>query len=216
MELLNVQRARAVWLLDLNDLNPRGKSIRESLIDWLGSAYHFSKKPSSPNDLDETKALAFTGGKFQIRGEVFIEVELRIYNDGVVGDTRSSTEDTERFLQDVLETFSKEFSLPFRPEMIRKKLYHSELNVSTDKSLNLLNPKLVKFTQKLAELSGVPGLEPTGIKFWANNAVNPPVSEFSFERKLGTMFEEQRYWSKAPLQTSQHLDMLNLLESVLA
>jgi hypothetical protein len=217
MELLNIQRARSAWLLHLNDLNPRGKSISESLIEWLGSAYHFSRKPSSPTDLDESKALAFTGGEFQLRDEFFIEVELRIYNDGIVGDTRSSTEDTDKFLQDVLDTFSKEFALPHRPETIRKKLYHSELIVKTDKSLAFLNPRLSQFTAKLAALTGVrnSATEPSGIKFWALDTGNPQMTEFVFERQLGTVFEERRYWSKAAIPTTQHLEMLNLLESIL-
>jgi len=217
MELLSVQRARSVWLFDLSDLNPRGKSVGEALIDWLESAYHFSKKPSSPTDLDESKALAFTGGEFQIRDEIFIDVELRIYNDGIVGDTRSSTEDTDTFLADVLQTFSKEFNLPYRPDMVRKKLFHSELNVRTEKSLAFLNPRLSEFTHRLAELTRNPmsSLQPTGIAFWADNAGNPQITEFRFERKIGTAFEELRYWSKAPLPTSQHLEMLDILESIL-
>jgi hypothetical protein len=218
VELLSVQRARSVWLFDLGEVNPRGKSIGEDLLQWLADAYHFSKVPSSPTDLDESKALAFLGGSFQIREEVFIDVELRVYNDGFVGDTRSSTEDTDKFLEDVLQTFSKEFSLPVRPDLIRKKLYHSELNVKTDKSLSFLNLRLTNFAKELAEFIGVQpaAVEPAGITFWADFLGNPQSSDFRFERKLGIAFEMQRYWSKAPVQTSQHLKLLNTLEAILA
>lgn len=145
-------------------------------------------------------------------------MDLRIYNDGIVADTRSSTEDTDKFLQDVLDTFAKEFNLPIRNEIIRKKLYHSELIVKTDKSLAFLNPRLSEFTTKLIALTGVKNsaLEPSGIKFWALDTGNLQLSEFIFERQLGSMFAEQRYWSKAPLATSQHIEMLVLLESIVS
>ena len=35
MELLNVQKARSVWLFDSNDLNPRGRSIGTDLFEWI-------------------------------------------------------------------------------------------------------------------------------------------------------------------------------------
>ena len=131
MELLNVQRARSVWLFESDDLNPRGREIGSDLLEWLKSEYRFSRFPSTVTDMDESKALHFGGGKFRVRGEALlvqpigeeITVELRIYNDGFVGDTRSSTQDTDMFLSDLLQSAAKEFNLPYTPAIIRKKLY---------------------------------------------------------------------------------------------
>ena len=217
MELLNVSKAGAAWLMHIRDLNPRGKSIAEDLLQWLGDAYHFTSKPSSITDLDETKGLKFAGGQFQVRDDFFIDVELRIYNDGFVGDTRSSTEDTDRFLEDILQTFSKEFNLPFRDDMIRRKLYHSEVTVRMDKGLAFLNSKLSEFSNKLASLSGIGNahMEPSGLKFWALETPNTQLSEFVIERELGSTLQEGRYWSKARFHTSQHLEMLKALEGIL-
>lgn len=214
MELLNVLRARSSWLLDINDLNPRGKSIAEKLIDWLVSTYNFSKKPSSPTDLDETKALAFIGGMYQIRDEIFIDTDLRIYNDGFVADTRSSTEDTDAFLKDALEMFSKEFALPYRPDMIRRRLYHSELTVRTSQALYTLNPKLGRIIQKLSQHDGYANLDLAGIAFWSDS-MPIGVIPFRFERKLGASFSENRYYSAASLSTSDHFSVLQELENIL-
>src|SRR5947209_12633647 len=149
MELLSVIRARSIWLFDLQDLNPRGKDIESHLIDWMRDHCHFSKCPSSIYDRDANQALTFTNGSFQVREEFFISVDMMsIYNDGLVADTRSSTKDTDAFLEDVLNSAVRDFSLVYKPEMIRQKLYISELNVRSDRPLGNINPKLQAFVRK--------------------------------------------------------------------
>jgi hypothetical protein len=218
MELLNVVKARTVWLFDISDLNPRGKSIEEDLIDWLKDAYNFTKAPSSPQDLDESKALVFTGGSFQVREEYFINVDLRIYNDGLIADTRSSTEDSEAFLKDMLESAAKEFNLVYSARMIRKKLYTSEIDVRTEGHLHNLNPKLETFIYRLAQITGQSRIEVAGISLWPETMVLHPQipMQFRFERKLNAPFSENRYYAVAPVQTSQHLELLNDLEKIIS
>jgi hypothetical protein len=215
MELKTVQRARSIWLLDLQELNPRGKAVGIDLIEWLKDAYQFSKVPKDPNDLDDTKALFFGGGQFQVREEIFIDAELRIYNDGLVADTRESTESSDLLLSDVFESAAKEFSLAYKPEMVRKKMYLSELIVSTEKSLAVLNPKLNQFAEKLTEaIEDKLPVELAGVSFWS--ATSPNLLHFRFERKWGADFPENRYYSRAPLPTAKHQELLNELEAILS
>jgi len=215
MELLSVIRARAIWLFDINDLNPRGKRIAPEMLEWLKECYSFSKVPSSIDDLDETKALAFLNGSFQIIPENTISVDLRVYNDGVVADSRSSTKDSDKFIDEVLRSATKQFDLVYSPEMIRKRLYLSELNVRCKSTLQRLNPKLKAFGDKISPL--VNGdVELCSIAFWAEQKTTAPFSLFRFERKLNAAFSEHRYFAAAPLQTDDHLKLLDELESILA
>ena len=226
MELLSVQRARSAWIFDANDLNPRGKEMGTELLNWLKDAYRFSKFPASVTDLDDSKALYFGGGKFHVPKEGLlvqpireeaITVELRVYNDGIVGDTRSSTDDTDAFLSDVVESFAQRFSSPYTPAIIRKKLYVSELNVRTAKKLMPLNPKLAKFAEKLsAVLPAKLPAELSGIVFWPDVLPKPDQSIFRFERKWGVEFSDNRYFSTASLQTDKHLILLEELELALS
>ena len=73
-------------------LNPSGRRISTELIEWLKAYYKFSKAPSSPDDIDPTKALAFLDGSFAANASRPIAVDLRMYTDGFVADTRSSTD----------------------------------------------------------------------------------------------------------------------------
>ena len=209
-----MQRARSIWLVDLNDLNPRGKAVGIDLIEWLKDTYQFSKVPRDVNDLDETKGLYFAGGRFQVGAEAFM-VELRTYSDGFVADTRESTESTDLFLADVFESATKKFGLPYRADMIRNKLYVSELIVRTDKSLGGINPNLRNFAEKLTKATGDKSpVQVSGLSFWSET--NPSTLHFRFERKWGAGFSENRYYSRAPLSTVKHQELLNALEEALS
>jgi hypothetical protein len=219
MELINIATARAVWLFDIAELNPRGKTLFPELFEWLKDEYHFDAAPQTISDLDESKALAFLRGTFQIKEEIFVDVELKIFNDGLVASTCSSTHDTDAFLEDVLKSATQEFSLSYKPEMIRKKLYVSELNVRCARRIDSLNPKLSQFAARIASLipakPNVP-YELFGLSFSPVHGVSPLViSPFRFERKNNTTPDEQRFYSTAPLHTDGHLSLLNEFESLL-
>src|SRR5580700_6281661 len=157
MKLISVGSARSIWLFDINDLNPRGKDVNAELLDWLKEAYFFDKAPTSPNDLDpEKRSLKFERGRFQIKEEIYISVDLEVYSDGFVANSRSSTRDTDAFVEDVLSLAAKEFSLTYDPAMIRTKMHVSELTVRVDSVLFNLHPKLVDFANTISTMCGLP------------------------------------------------------------
>jgi len=215
MQLLNVSTARSAWLFDIAELNPRGKALFPDLFEWLKDAYDFQKIPSSLTDVDETKAFVFSNGQYQAKEEIFVHVELKIYNDGLIANTQSSTRDTDRFLEDVLISASAEFSLNFRPEMIRKKIYLSELYFFSLK--NFTNPNLEKFADKISQATSSNGhldFEFGGVTFWPRQSFPPlAISAFHVERKQNTDRDEHKYFSKAPLQTDDHLRLVTDFEA---
>jgi hypothetical protein len=185
------------------------------MLGWLKDSYSFSKAPSSATDLDETKALAFQDGTFQIGAENSIGVDLKLYNDGIVAETRSSTEETDKFINDVLTSAAKRFNLSYRPDMIGRRLYLSELNVKCKNGLNSLDSRLKAFADKISPL--VNGqVELCSIGFWAEEKASHAFSPFRFERKFNSPFSEHRYYSAAPLRTDDHLKLLDELENILA
>lgn len=222
MKLLSVMVARAVWLFDILDLNPKGKSIFPDLFDWLKDNYQFQKFPKSISDVDQRGGWVFSEGNFQIQEEIFIDVELSIYNDGLVANTRSSTKDAEAFLQNVLESACKEFSLIFDQSMIRRKLYLSEMNVKLDGSLSRINPALEELAAKISSAVGLKdgvGFQFGGLSFLVDALLLPLLQQylapFALERKVGAPFSENRFYSKAPLPTEKHLELLSDLEKMI-
>jgi hypothetical protein len=219
MKLLSVQRARSIWLINLVDLNPHGRNIF-SLIGPVIAKYKFVQFPTKPEELDLSKGINFVGGSFQKDSQNDIAIDLTIFNDGFLSDTRSSTEDSDAFLDEFFSWIAGEFGLVQYKEILRSRVYVSELWVKTDKSLNALNPKLENFSKRLTSL--IVGhdhhpilFETYGISFWTNPTITLPPGPFKFERAEGAPFNENRYYSAAPLQTDVHLAMLEELEDIL-
>jgi hypothetical protein len=218
MELLNVIRARVIWLIYIQDINPHGKNINAYIIDWLRNKYKFLKCPSSIYERNEGGALVFSDGSFKSKDGSNISVDLAIYNDGFIADTRSSTKDTELFIEDALYSLVKDFGLVYKQEMLRKKLYVSELTLRTDRQLNNINPRMQAFVRKIISMIGTDDLglmELSSLSFWWDFRSSNGQSHFQFERAAGIPFSERRYYSRAPLHTEDHLSLLNEFEDLL-
>ena len=222
MKLLSVQRARSVWFIRIIDLNPHGLN-ELSLIEPIKEKYNFRRVADivKPGDIDLSKGFLLGGGSFKKNGKREIIVDLTIYNDGFVVDTRSSTDDSDAFLEDFLNWIAKEYGFEPYKGLLRSKIYLSELWVQTDIFLNNLNPKLVEFANRLTTL--VPTqykhslkYETAGIIFGAEPTSISPLAPFKFERAENTPYGEKRYFSVAPLRTEVHLTLLNELENIIA
>jgi hypothetical protein len=231
MKIIQVRLARSIWLFDLGDLNPRGKDISEDLIDWIKDNYDFkiapdprviaggvSAAPAVPGN-QAPSGIEFQRGHFQAREEIFIEInKLTLYNDGIVIDTSSSTADSDRFAQDLLQSAARDFALAFDDETVRKRLYLSELIVRSELSFDLINPRLAAFSRRIEESMievPKPQFQIGGLSFWSepNDAGQHRV--FALERQLGKAVEDRRYFSRAPLTTDEHFKLLKELEQIL-
>src|ERR1700685_2478093 len=123
MRVLNTVSASSTWLFEVADLNPKGKSLFPELLDWLKDRYNFKTAPETAEAIEGKEGLQFKKGAYQAREEVFVDVDLTIFNDGVLAKTSSSTEDTDRFVEDVISGIVLDFSLTFDQNMIRRKIY---------------------------------------------------------------------------------------------
>lgn len=222
MELISVLTARVLWFVDLRDINPRGKALRYTLFPALADKYHFEKYPFDTEDnqpTPESPGYRFTDGEFLNTDGVQVSVNLIIHEDGLVADTRSSTRDSEAFLADVTQWVVKDFGLVFRPSMVHRRGYVSELNVSPSRSLNDLHPGLVHLAARLSSLISTPEYpvryEPAGITLSADPTLELKPAEFRFERRFDAPFVTNRYYSKAAVHTDVHLELLSELETIL-
>lgn len=210
MIVTSVASARAIWLFDINDLNPRGRYIYDQLFPWLVERYRFAQVPSHSRDQVDN-AWQFLDGMFVNRANTPINVTLKVYNDGLVSETRSSTDDSEAFLTDALTAGVEQLGLTFTGSMVHRRMYASELNLASDKALDAINPRMHEFLNALSEAVGMK-CEPTSLAFGGE-----PVSQaiFRFERKANVPFSQNKYWSLAALSTSDHLALLERLEALL-
>ncbi|MCK9376997.1 MAG: hypothetical protein M0P73_12680 [Syntrophobacterales bacterium] len=218
MKLLSINLARSLWFCPMQELNPRGKSLYH-IIPYLIDKYKFKVFPSEKEVPDENKGIKFEDGEFLTSTNELISINLTIYTDGLVADSRYSTNESDTFLTDLLINLHRDFSFPHFELVIRRIGYVSQLYVSNDKSLELMNQKLKKISEYLS--NNVKGFgeilfELGGISFWPDqtNIIKPFT--FTFERVLNVAFSENRYYSAAPLQTEKHLELLDMLEGILS
>jgi hypothetical protein len=237
MKLIQTKLARSIWLFDIRDLNPKGKDLIGDLIAWINERYGFAvapdpdnpvpnpAPPSAPTSQQSPPAPQSPGGLIFQRGsfegtekETFVEiVALTIYDDGIVVDTASSTEDGDRFADDLLGSAAHEFKLVYDQETVRRRLYLSQLIVRSEMDLASLNPSLAAFAQKLPpSFDGGPQLlfGVGSLAFWSEPNDAGLHRAFKIERQLGRAFAEQRFFSEALMKTRIHFEYLEEFEKV--
>lgn len=214
MRLLSINLARSIWLCHIFEFNPKGKSLYPA-IPLLVNSYKFKRFPSQTDIPDYDKGIKFEDGEFKSSGGDVISINFTVYTDGLVVDTRSSTKDSDAFLVEILTRLSEDFDLPNYEQIIGRKTYLSQLYITTDKSLELINPKLKEISKYLSDKLSHP-FETGGISFWPDQTMRINLPAFTFERVLNVPFAEKRYYSSAPLETEKHIGLLDKLEGILS
>lgn len=217
MKLLAVRLARSIWIIPPYFLNPKGMFLYPA-IEAMKARYSFLKTPLDgplpppPNDAYKFEHGAFDGGN----GLVEI-VGVIIHGDGIVIDTRSSTDDGDSFFQDVIAWGHKEYGLPAYSDLPFRKIYASELNVTFSNAPAIFNPKLAPFLDEVRSSISDESTGPTDFLSFQlgtdQTRSNRPMT-FRFDREAGTRIDENRYWSYAPTKTSVHIKLLKKLEKV--
>jgi len=217
MKVLYIRLARAIWLVDWRELNPHGIDILP-VVEALKNRYSFQSYPTKPEEMSEfdPKGIVFMNGSFATgTGQRHTIVKATIFGDGIVVDSALSTDFCEFVLGDALGFLSNQFGLTYRPGMVHKKLYISEMIIQTDKDLLRLFDPLSIVWKKLDDLTGMP-FQPAGFGFGIDpDAPGAKRVAFAFEREVGKPFSQGRYFSSSPLQTNQHENLLQQLEELL-
>lgn len=218
MKLLSIALARSIWLGHLDDFNPKGRNLMSIILPFLLDKYKFKKYPEGKVAHDSSKGPQFDKGEFiNSEGEPIL-LGLTFFDFGISAETRSSTSDTDIFLESLLTQLHENFNIPHFKNIIRNKHYLSQLVFSTKNKLELINPKLKYFSDYLTNnIKGFGEIDYQlgGLSFWADpiNKINPP--NFIIERQAAIPFVENRYFSSIGLQTEKHLDLLNKFEKFL-
>jgi hypothetical protein len=217
MQLSAVLMARYIAFFETIDLNPRGRHVFPNLTNTLVTKYRFMKYPQSLEEYDNKKGIEYLSGKWD---KIAID-KLALHPNGIVVETRSSTNDAEKFLDEVLTWAAEMYELKYQRGMIKRKGYVSELTFTTDVTLNALNPKLTVLAQKLsnsvsANIKIPISFEASGINFYFETAgVSVPSEALRIERRESAAFSENKYFSSAPLPTDDHIQFLEDFEAAL-
>lgn len=216
MKLAAIHASKISALIEVVDLIPQGKIFFPDLLTAIASRCEFRKAPQDFGK--ETAAGAvFELGKWKDQ-PIF---KLTLFRDGIVLETGSSTEDTESTLNEMLQWAKKEIGIHFEHEMIRRKVFYSQLAVYFGVELDLLHPVLGEMASTLTEAATRQLLMPmnyrmAGITIGTSTLeAKYPTGVFTIERRLDVPDSENKYFSGAPLRTFEHLALLEKFEKAL-
>jgi hypothetical protein len=218
MKVRYVALARSLWAFDLNLLNPKGLSW-QGVLEPITTKYKFAKAPKNLLDVNEQKNLAFQLGTFVNSQNTSISITLTIYNNGISAETQSSTDDATEFLKELTSWIAREHGLAVPTDI--KKGYVSQVEVECDTPLVALNPRFAEFLRGIEQRVKTIDGKPRRFDFGAIQCFTEDVNQmwspaiFRFERKWGSPFASNIYFTQSALETREHIEVLNQLEQLL-
>jgi len=218
MELTSILLARAMAWVEPTDLNPRGAVFYPDLTKALVARYNFQKFPQKIEDFDESKGITFGAGRL---GDTVIE-QLIIYTYGIVLDTRISTQESRRLLEEAFEWGSKELGLMYKPGMVKRWQYASHVTFRSSAQMTSAGPAVKRLAASVA--TSVADTMAENLKYdlailsidYDQLARKHPLGRFSIQRRENTPFSENKYFSDAPLPTDVHVRLLEQFEKDLS
>jgi len=218
MKVVTTEGGRILELVPLEELRPPGGLYLPDLIGAIVQRYAFT---AAPDLAEATKTgVKFEGGKFIHNGETVAIKELAVYSDGIICDA-PNTDLAEVVLEDFRKWATAVFKLQ-EPISLVRRTYTSALVCDFDKLVESGLGKLSRTTELLFRaLNDAYGWD---YKFNLNRLafnVDPKdiphlrSTNFILERRVQVSYEQNRYFSIAPLTTEAHIKLLETIEQEL-
>ncbi len=217
MRLTAIMLARILAFVEVQELNPQGKSYYPDIAAALVRRFNFQVFPTKPEEFNEQTGILFSDGKFS---EGSLD-RVQIFTHGILLDTRIDTDVSEQLLRDTLLWARSELGLHYDEAMIKRRAFLSQVTFESEMKLHKLNPVLGSISNMIAsKLAGSMGqtwnYEPTGIILNLDQTVSKIApGPFTVERRIELPFADKKYFSAAPLSTQDHLAALKEFEKTL-
>ena len=216
MELATVALARFIGFFEIADLDPRGRLHYPDLFAGLVQRFGFQKFPQKYEEFYPQKGIELAAGKWE-SGSID---KVVIYSGGIVVDTRSSTDDSEKVLDECLMWTRTEFGLQYHQEMIKRKGYVSQLTFYSDAPIfSALSSPLSRLAQNVTRsleksLGEKINYEPSSFAIHLDQTTRQlSPAAFTLQRRAGIPFTDNKYFSEAPLPTGIHKELLKAFEA---
>jgi hypothetical protein len=224
MESFRVIRASAFralrpWLFD--------KIVPLELATAVKQEYGFIQAPSDASQLNQP--VDFHAGKFKyddqtVAIEQFFVAYVGNKATSLGASTRLSSDASEAFLGHVIDWTARQYGLD-KTEVLPR-AYFSQVEFVLSKTLSTqflefkgLSDAITEFVKGYG-LTQCPPYELTGFSinfdFVKYDNLKPTPQPFAIERRAGAAFDENKYFSQAPLRTQDHKVVLEKLERILS
>lgn len=214
MNVTAILVARVLAFIETADLNKSGRVYLPNVIAGLVKRFQFQKWPQKFEEMDESKGIEFLGGVWD---GTPVE-KLTIYNSGLLLETRVSTIESERILEECLLWTKDQFGISYNRGDIKSTRYVSDLTFNSQVPLLEAYAPATKLASAVSEhVSRI--LNKTipyyGIRLDVDierHPLNMPIAPFSIQRRGDTPMSEDKYFSEAPMPTDVHIKLLEAFE----
>lgn len=217
MELLEILNSQIVCLFRVR--SERGGPFLPDFVARVSERYEFANVPTIPDALSKDH-IEFEHGVFDDK----VVEKLRIYNDGIIVDTRTRTTHADAVIDDLLAWTMDAFAVEYKRGAVPVRYYSSHLEVLADFDLGGWLEDLAKIAELVGgELRNSSGVEKEYDVFGFSLHFDPTRSKgsqgqlpgrFNIERRLGHPYRDGIYSTVAPLKTDNHLRALKAIEDL--
>ena len=216
MNLAAIIKARTIGFIEIEELNTSGRVRLVDIVPEIVKRYDFKVFPTKIEDFDLIdKGVVFASGRL---GDIVID-ELKIYSGLTYVESLSTTEDSRKVLLDLLEWGAEELGLTYTEGMIRHWAYVSNITFTSEFPLiKALSSPLDKIAEKIGKKVS---------EFFGEEIIYQPmnfsvghdprtrkngIAPFSIEQRGNVKFDDNKFFSAAPLPTELHLEYLREIE----
>lgn len=194
---------------------PQSGVFIPDLVYGIKERYKFWEVPLNLAEWNQDTGARFAVGKF---GEHNIST-LEIFANGIVAQAETDTSVLDDMIGDAMLWAHDSFGIDYVISQPIEKNFNStvEVRATTDflnkflaleNTRNLLSAMVKGYGFPVADyaLNGITLLSEA-------NPLNPiPTNKFVFERRIGSKYDENVFFSEAPVATKQHMELLQELE----
>jgi hypothetical protein len=220
MKVITYEGGRVTWLFPIEEFGRLGGTLAQTLVSAVAERYRFEQMPPSllPEEMNKS-GLKFVLGQFEFRGRTVHIGEFAVYNDGLAASSHS-TELSEAFLVDVVAWLQNDFEFRQITTPI-KKINLSSMVVEFECSLSAALNEQTRIAETLTSHLNSDKKAPrpavlTRLDFQLDRSElerNDQPIRFVIEQRANSWPAQNRYYSSAPVSTSQHETALMEIES---
>ena len=214
MKISAILMSRVLAFVDTVDLRPTSGLPLQEFIEEIVKQYDFKKFPQTIEEFNPQKGIEFVGGRLNKTAIT----KLVIWPNLLVIEGRCATNECQKMLSEILEWATPKFDLTYKPEMITRYAYVSDLSIESTAPLLTYDPLLARIAEKVGKslteiwndqikyeaIEFKIGHDPLDRK-WG-------IAPFQITRRAEHKFTENKYFSEAPLPTHQHIALLEEYE----
>lgn len=209
MKLLEIHNSRLAVLVRLT--RPEGQTYLPSLLSAIVERYGFVERPSIEQILSRPgEGALFKQGQF--RNTAF---DIVAYDDGLILESRSNSRILEVIYSDLRSWMFDEFGLEEVEYTKANRNYESAVVVETSSDVVRRFSDFQYLSRQISErLRDTNGVTAKYEFFGFNLSIDPLLftgvkpAVFRFERKVGSEYSFNHFFSVAPLQTDDHMSLL--------